>query len=59
MTGEERPVARSRWAPGAKGEHTMRGLLEITADGDIISDDGEVHTLFSFDPESLGDEPLE
>jgi hypothetical protein len=37
----------------------MWGLLEITPDGDIISDDGEIHTLFSFDPESLGDEPLD
>ena len=37
----------------------MRALHEITPEGDIISDDGEVHTLFSFDPESLGEEPLE
>ncbi len=37
----------------------MRGLLDITPDGDIIADDGEVYTLFSFDPESLGEEPLE
>jgi hypothetical protein len=37
----------------------MRGLLEITSDGDIIGDDGEVYSLFSFDPESLGDEPVE
>jgi hypothetical protein len=37
----------------------MRGLFEITSDGDIIDDGGEVYTLFSFDPESLGDDPVE
>lgn len=37
----------------------MRELLEITSDGDIIGDDGEVYTLFAFDPEALGEEPLE
>ena len=37
----------------------MRGLLDIIIEDDIIGDDGEVHTLFSFDPESLGDEPPE
>lgn len=36
----------------------MRGLMEITSDGDIIADDGEVHSLFSYDPEAL-EEPLE
>jgi hypothetical protein len=34
-------------------------MFEITPDGDIIADDGEIHTLFSFDPESLGDDQLE
>jgi hypothetical protein len=34
-------------------------MLEITAEGDIIDDNGEVYSLFVFDPESLGDEPLE
>ena len=37
----------------------MLGLSEITLDGDIIGDDGEVYTLFSYDPEALGEEPLE
>ena len=37
----------------------MRGLMEITPDGEIFSDDGEFHTLFSFDPEALTEEPLE
>jgi hypothetical protein len=36
----------------------MRKLLEITADGDII-DDGEVYSLFRFDPEALGDDPID
>ena len=36
----------------------MQRLFEITSDGDII-DDGEVYSLYSFDPESLGDEPSE
>ena len=36
----------------------MRKLLEITSDGDII-DDGEIYALFPFDPESLGDNPIE
>jgi hypothetical protein len=37
----------------------MRGLFEITPDGDIIADDGEIHTLFAFDPESTIEDPLE
>lgn len=36
----------------------MQQLLEITSDGDII-DDGEVYALFYFDPESLGDDPID
>ena len=36
----------------------MRLLFEITSDGDII-DDGEIYALFHFDPESLGDDPIE
>jgi len=37
----------------------MRRLMEMTPDGEILSEDGEYRPLFSFDPESLGDEPLE
>ena len=37
----------------------MRGLHEITSDGDIIDDGGEIHSPFAYDPESLGDEPIE
>lgn len=33
----------------------MRDLLDITPDGDIISDDGEVHPLINYDPEALED----
>ena len=53
-------MARStdRVAPIAKGERTMRGLMDITPEGDIIADDGEVHSLFSYDPEALED-PLD
>ena len=36
----------------------MQRLFEITSDGDII-DDGEMYALFPFDPESLGDDPIE
>ena len=53
-------VARLRRRAGAQqaGEATMRKLLEITSDGDII-DDGEIYALFPFDPESLGDNPID
>ena len=37
----------------------MRTLFELTVDGDIIDENGEGHPLFSFDPESLGDDPIE
>ena len=37
----------------------MRGLMEMALDGEILSEDGEYRPLFSFDPESLGEEPLE
>jgi hypothetical protein len=37
----------------------MWRLREITGDGDIIGDDGETYSLFSFDPESLGDDSPE
>jgi hypothetical protein len=37
----------------------MRMLHEITSDGDIIDDNGEAHSLFAFDPEALGDDPVE
>ena len=37
----------------------MRLLSEITSDGDIIDENGEIRPLFSFDPESLGDDLLE
>jgi len=33
----------------------MRQSLDITADGDIISDDGEIHTLIDYDPEAVED----
>jgi hypothetical protein len=33
----------------------MRVLYDITPDGDIIGDDGEIHTLFTFDPEATED----
>ena len=33
----------------------MRHLRDITPDGAIISDDGEVHTLIDFDPEAVED----
>jgi len=36
----------------------MRLLIEITPEGDII-DDGEIYALFHFDPEGLGDDPIE
>ena len=36
----------------------MRVMLEVTSDGDIV-DDGVTYTLFDFDPESLGDDPIE
>jgi len=43
----------------AAGEHggrtTMQQLLEITLDGDIIGDDGEVQPIFSHDPEATED----
>jgi len=43
----------------AAGEHDgrtiMQHLLEITADGDIISDDGEIQPIFSHDPEAVED----
>ena len=36
----------------------MRLLFEITSDGDII-DDGEIYSLFNFDPEALSSEVIE
>jgi hypothetical protein len=48
----------AEWARGAESEVSMQTLLEITSDGDII-DDGETYTLFAYDPESLGDDPIE
>ena len=36
----------------------MQRLFEITFDGDIF-DDWEIHPLFVYDPESLGDDPIE
>ena len=61
----DRPILESQRrfagqvAPIAQGAGAMWGLFEITAEGDIIGDDGEVYSLFAFDPESLGDEPQE
>jgi hypothetical protein len=49
--GAER--ARSRERPPL-----MQKLLEITSDGDII-EDGEIRSLFHFDPDSLSDDPIE
>ena len=37
----------------------MRTGLEITPDGDIIDENGESHSLFSFDPEGLDNDPVE
>ena len=37
---------------------SMQRLLEITPDGDIFVD-GETYSLFTYDPEALGDEPIE
>jgi hypothetical protein len=37
----------------------MRTLLEITDDGDIVDENGESHSLFPCDPESLGNDPIE
>jgi hypothetical protein len=37
----------------------MRGLMDITPDGEILADDGEYRPLFSYDPEALIEEPLE
>ena len=36
----------------------MRVMLEVTSDGDIVHDGG-TYPLFDFDPESLGDDPME
>ena len=36
----------------------MQHLLEITADGDIINDNGEIQPIFSHDPEAVED-PLD
>jgi len=33
----------------------MQHLLEITLDGDIIGDDGEIQPIFSHDPEATED----
>jgi len=37
---------------------TVRTLLEVTSDGDVV-DDGETYALFAFDPEALGEGPIE
>jgi hypothetical protein len=33
-------------------------LFEITSEGDILAD-GEIYTLFDFDPEALSNDPIE
>ena len=37
----------------------MRIMLDLTDEGDVIDENGVSHPLFSFDPESLGDDPIE
>ena len=37
----------------------MRIMLDLTDDGDVIDENGERYSLFHFDPESLGDGPIE
>jgi hypothetical protein len=36
----------------------MPMMFEVTSDGDII-EDGATYPMFDFDPESLGDDPVE
>ena len=54
-------VARLRRRVGAhqKGRVPMRIMLELTDDGDVIDENGESHSLFHYDPESLGNDPVE
>ena len=59
QTRESQRRLAGQVGPIARGAGAMWGLSEITAEGDIIGDDGEVYSLFAFDPESLGDEPPE
>jgi hypothetical protein len=37
----------------------MRIMLDLTDDGDIIDENGERQPLFHYDPESLGNDPIE
>ena len=37
----------------------MRMMLDLTDEGDLIDENGERHPLFHFDPESLGNDPIE
>lgn len=52
------PPLGAEWALVSEGVQTMRTLLEVTSDGDIV-EDGETYALFAFDPESLGEGPIE
>lgn len=36
----------------------MQTLREITLDGETV-DDGDIHMLFTFSPESLSNDPIE
>ena len=42
----------------SRGVQTMRRLLEITSDGDVL-EDGESYPLFPFDPEALIDDDFD
>jgi len=50
------PLNHETYAAAEHGGRTpMQQLLEITLEGDIIGDDGEVRPIFSHDPEATED----